>query len=228
MNKIGIIFAMREELDELLKNINITHETTIYNITFYEATIYDKECILVESGVGKVNSSRITQLLIDKFNPDCVFNIGVAGSVSEDVLLTHIVVGEKMVCYDFDITAFDHEKGYIPGIGVYINNSNELINISKSLEEENVHYGIIASGDKFVTDKNESENISKEFNALCVEMEGSSISQVCFLCNVPCLVIRSISDTIYKDNNKEIYENLLNEASKKVSDYLLKLLRRIK
>lgn len=83
MNKIGIIFAMKEELDELLKVINITHKTTIYDITFYETIIYDHQCILVESGVGKVNSGRVTQLLIDKFAPNYIFNIGVAGSVNE-------------------------------------------------------------------------------------------------------------------------------------------------
>ena len=228
MKKIGIIFAMKEELDEFLKIIDITRETTFYDITFFEGTIDDKKVILVESGVGKVNASRVTQLLIDKMNPDYILNVGVAGSVCSDVNVKDIVIGTKMVCHDFDITAFNHEKGYIPGIGVYINNSEELINILKGLKGSDVHFGVIASADKFVTDKEESKMINKTFDALCVEMEGSSISQVCFLCAKPCLVIRSISDSIYKGNNKETYEDLLNEASKKVCEYAGKIIRRIK
>lgn len=228
MKKIGIIFAMREELDELLKNVSVIKETTIFDVTFYEGEIYNNHCILVESGVGKVNSSRVTQLLIDKMNPDYIFNVGVAGGISKDVSLKDIVVGTKMVHHDFDITAFNHEKGYIPGIGVYINNSRELIDLCKTIKNDGVHFGVIASADKFVTDKKESEEIEKCFNALCVEMEGASISQVCFLCAIPCLVIRSISDSIYKGNNKEDYDNLLTEASQRVCDYLLKIIRRIK
>ncbi len=227
MKKIGIIFAMREELDEFLKIISITRETTVYDITFYEGMIENNNCILVESGVGKVNAARVTQLLIDKMKPDYILNVGVAGSISEEVNLKDIVIGTKMVEHDFDITAFNHEKGFIPGIGVYINNSRELVDICKGIKGSDVHFGVIASADKFVTDKEESKQISKDFDALCVEMEGASISQVCFLCAIPCLVIRSISDSIYKGNNKETYEDLLNEASKKVCEYAEKIIRRI-
>jgi len=228
MKKIGIIFSTREELDELLKIVKINKETTYYDITFYECFINNNRCILVESGIGKVNAGRATQLLIDKINPDYIINVGVAGSTSKNIYLKDIVVGTKMVNYDFDITEFNHEIGFIPGIGVYINNSNDLSNICRSFNEKDVHFGVIASGDRFLTDKEESEKISRTFNSLCVEMEGSAVSQVCFLCAVPCLVIRGISDTIYKGNSKESYEALLSEVSIKVCEFLLKLLGRIK
>ena len=39
------------------------------------------------------------------------------------------------------------------------------------------------------------DKIYAKFNAECVEMEGAAIAQVCSLCNVPFVVIRSISDT---------------------------------
>jgi nucleoside phosphorylase len=58
MNKIGIIFAMYEELEEMLKLVKLNKINKIYDLDFYECTINDKECILVESGVGKVNASR--------------------------------------------------------------------------------------------------------------------------------------------------------------------------
>ena len=228
MKRIGIIFAMREELDELLKVVSITRETTVFDVTFYECNIDNNYCFLAESGVGKVNAARVTQLMIDKMNPDYIINAGVAGSISKNVFLGDIVIGTKMVEHDFDITAFNHEKGFIPGIGIYINNSSELIDICNGLKEKDMHFGVIASADKFMTDKKECEEISEQFEALCVEMEGASVSQVCYLCAVPCLVIRSISDSIYKGNNKETYDELLEETSKKVCDFLLKIIRRIK
>ena len=63
--KIGIIFAMKEELDALKEYLTVTNEYKIFELKFYEGTINNVKCILVESGVGKVNAARTTQILID-------------------------------------------------------------------------------------------------------------------------------------------------------------------
>lgn len=83
MNKIGIIFAMYEELEEMLKLVKLNKINKIYDLDFYECTINDKECILVESGVGKVNASRSTQVLIDNYSPNYILNVGVAGGIDD-------------------------------------------------------------------------------------------------------------------------------------------------
>ena len=82
---VGIIFAMKEELDALKEIINITKEYQIFDLIFYEGNLNNKKCIMVESGVGKVNASRVTQVLIDNFKVDYVFNIGVAGGVDSSL-----------------------------------------------------------------------------------------------------------------------------------------------
>ena len=63
--KIGIIFAMDEEINEVLKFSNIENEYEMFGIKFYEVTIENKNCILGLCGVGKVNASRCTQIMID-------------------------------------------------------------------------------------------------------------------------------------------------------------------
>lgn len=227
---IGIIFAMKEELDEFLKLVNNIEEKKIFDLIFYECTLDNKKLVLVESGVGKVNAARTTQVLIDKMNVEYIFNIGVAGSVSSDVNVLDIVIGNKMVQHDFDITAFDHEKGYIPNIGVYISSDDYLLNLAENIDSStNIHKGVIASGDIFVTKPEMSRKIFTKFNALAVEMEGASIAQVCYLCNIPYLVIRSISDSPNSnDNNKLTYEEFLEKSSKLVSNYLKDIILNIK
>ena len=37
MKRIGVIFAMREELDEVLKLVTLETETRIFDLTFYES-----------------------------------------------------------------------------------------------------------------------------------------------------------------------------------------------
>ena len=71
-----------------------------------------------------------------------------------------------------------------------------------------------------------SNKINTKFDALCVEMEGAAIAQVCHLCKVPFLIIRSISDVPNNENHITFDEFLL-EASSKVADYLYNMLNKI-
>ena len=230
MKRIGIIFAMKEELDSLLKYLKIEKEYNIFDLKFYEGMIHNNYCILTSSGVGKVNSARCTQILIDNMDVDMIINIGVAGGISNKLKVCDIVIGEKLVQHDFDITAFNHEKGYIPNVGVYIDSDTYLVNIAKECinnKKYNVVSGIIASGDIFCTESWMSQKINTKFNALCVEMEGASIAQVCYLSNVPFIVIRSISD-VPNNNNVLTYEEFLNESSKNVSNFVYEIIKNIK
>lgn len=215
---------MREELNELLKILELQKEYKIFDLTFYECTFKDINCILVESGIGKVNASRTTQILIDNMNVDYIFNIGVAGSVSNDVKICDIVIGNRLVQHDFDLTPFNHEKGHIPNVGKYVQCDEYLLRIAKSIKISNCHTGVIASGDIFVQEMEMGKKINKKFDALCVEMEGAAIAQVCYLSGIPFLVIRSISDSPNKDNNEITFEEFLNKSSKKVAKYMKRIL----
>lgn len=230
MKKIGIIFAMNEELIELKKYLNIEKEYNIFDLTFYESKINENDIVLVQSGVGKVNAARCAQILIDNIKVDYIFNIGVAGGVSENLNVGDIVIGEKLVQHDFDITAFNHEKGYIPNVGVYIDSDEYLLKVAQNIISKsniNTLTGVIASGDIFCTDYMMSKKINTKFNALCVEMEGASIAQVCYLSHIPFLIIRSISDTP-NNNNVITYEEFLEDSCKKVADLMFKILNELK
>ena len=218
---------MKEELLALKEYLVLEKEYNIFNLTFYEGKVNGIDCVLVESGVGKVNAARTTQILIDNVKVDYIFNIGVAGGVDLSLKVGDIVLGEKLVQHDFDITAFNHVKGYVPGVGDSVSSDKYLLEVSKKVfEKENINYkvGTIASGDIFCTESWMSEKINKKFNALCVEMEGASIAQVCFLSNIPLLVIRSVSD-IPNNDNVVTYEEFLNSSCKIVAAAMSKILK---
>lgn len=230
MKYVGIIFAMEEELEELLKYLKIEKEYTIFDLSFYEGIINGVYCVMVRSGVGKVNAARATQILIDNIKVDYIFNIGVAGGISKSLKVGDIVIGEKLVQHDFDITAFNHDKGYIPEIGVYIQTDDYLFrlanNVLKSDDKINVVSGVISSGDIFCTEVKMGQKINSKFNALCVEMEGASIAQICYLNHIPFLVLRSISDTPNNDN-VITYEEFLKYSSKNIAYAMSKILLKL-
>ena len=225
MNTIGIIAAMQEEMNEIKKIMNNVQEKTIYELKFYEGTINNKNIVLVESGVGKVNAARTTQVLIDNYKIDAVINVGSAGSANQELQIGDIVIGKTLVQHDFDITAFGHPKGYISNVGERINSDENLI---KSMEQtiENlqnkefkIKIGTIASGDIFCTEPKMKEKIRDKFNADAIEMEGAAIAQVCKLDNMPILVIRSISDSP-NGNNNITFDQYLETASKRCAEIL--------
>ena len=191
--KIGILFAMKEELDALLSKIELKNSYEIFDLKFYECELNNINCTLVECGIGKVNAARSTQILIDNMKVDYIINVGVAGGISKDLDVCDIVIGEKLVQHDFDLTGFNHEKGYIPNVGKYIDADEYLVKIAMDNSEGlNIHKGIIASGDIFVTEEKMSDKINTKFNALCVEMEGASIAQVCYLSHLYLIHLKKV------------------------------------
>lgn len=225
MNKVGIIVAMQEELDEVLNIMSNIKSNEIYEITFIKGKIADVEVIVVKSGVGKVNAARTTQILIDRFNVDYVINVGSAGALNPSLDIGDIVIGEKLIQHDFDITAFNHNKGYITGVGDYIYSDNNLImklqNVVNNLKDKTykINTGVIASGDIFCTEIFMKDKIYSKFNAECVEMEGAAIAQVCYLDKIPFVVIRSISDSP-NGNNAIVFDEFVKLASKRCADIL--------
>ena len=230
MSKVGIIVAMEEELEHILNITNEIEEKEISGLNFKLGKIEKKNVVLVKCGVGKVNAARVTQILIDEFNVEYVINVGSAGALNPLLNIGDIVIGEKLVQHDFDITAFDHDKGYITGVGDYIYSDNTLTEkfkqtVNKLLEKEyKIKVGIIATGDIFCTDVEMKNKIYSKFDADCVEMEGAAVAQVCYLDKIPFIVIRSISDSPNGKNEID-FDKFVDLASKRCAIILKEFLR---
>ena len=229
MNKIGIIFAMKEELEAVLKKVKLINSYKIFDLEFYECEYKNKSCVLVECGIGKVNAARCTQIIIDNIKVDYVLNVGVAGGVSKKVNIGDVVIGDRLIQHDFDLRPFNYERGFIPNVGKFIPCDEYLIKLASEIKlEVKSMVGTIASGDIFVTEEEMGEKINNKFDALCVEMEGASIAQICYLSHIPFLVIRSISDSPNKEaNNYKTFDEFLEHSANVASEFLLKLIDKI-
>ena len=221
---IGIIVAEVDEMDavkEIMENVN---SMDIYNLKIYTGKINNKDFLLVQSGVGKVNATRVAQIITDKFDLSFIINIGSAGGLDEDLQIGDIVLGKTLIQHDFDVTAFGRDKGFIPETGKFFESDKNLLEKCKRLQVDNqkIVIGTIASGDTFLTDINLKEKIKKDFNATCVEMEGAAIAQVCTLNKVPFIVIRSISD-IPNGKNQIDFNEYLKLASKNCAKFISQL-----
>ena len=201
----------------------------IFDLEFYECEYNNKSCVLVECGIGKVNAARCTQILIDNIKVDYILNVGVAGGVSKKVSIGDVVIGDKLIQHDFDLRPFNYERGFIPNVGKFIPCDEYLIKLASEIKlDVRSVVGTIASGDIFVTEEVMWEKINTKFDALCVEMEGASIAQICYLSHIPFLVIRSISDSPNKEaNNYATFDEFLKSSADVASKFLLELIEKI-
>lgn len=230
MKRIGIIVAMQEELEEIKEYVEDINEKEIRHITFIEGKVEEKNVVLVQCGIGKVNAAMVTQALIDSYNIEYIVNIGVAGALNPMLNIGDVVIADKLIQHDFDITAFGHSKGYITGVGDFIQTDENLRNKLEKLNHNNkdndykIKLGIIASGDIFCTDIEMKNKIYSKFDADCVEMEGAAIAQVCYLNEIPFVVMRSISDSP-NGKNAITFDKFLKIASKRVANLLVEFIK---
>lgn len=196
---LGIIGAMAEEVQSLKDEMSIDRKEVKAQMEFYAGTLWGNKVVVVTCGIGKVNAAVCAQILADDFNVDKVINVGIAGGIGENVEPGDVVIADNLVQHDIDTSAFGDPIGQIPRLDTFdFKCDAELINLAKSAAENlsgNKSFtGRIVTGDQFIADTGKIRWLKDQFNALACEMEGGSIAHVCYLNNIPFVVIRSISD----------------------------------
>lgn len=227
----GIICAMNLEVEGVIALMTDTEEKTVDGVTFYKGKLGKSEVVAVECGIGKVNAAICTRMMIDFYKPDCIINSGVAGALSTQVSVGDVVIATSAVQHDYDSTAFGDPKGLITCPNGNIINfpadeelSQKLCEAADKLEDTRAFRGVVATGDKFVSDSEERLSIGKEFSALACEMEGGAMAQVCYRAGVPFAILRSISDDIGHNTTVDFNEFKI-MAAKKTVDVLSEVLR---
>lgn len=228
---IGIIGAMSEEVEFLVKNMEFERKEVKAKMEFSLGKIHDKSIIVVTSGIGKVNAAVCTQILIDDFNVDYVINVGIAGGVKEDIYPGDVVIAENLVQHDMDTSAFGDKIGQIPRIETFDFKCDEKLieyaaKACKDIKGHNYFIGRIVSGDQFIASLDKIKWLNAEFQCFACEMEGASIAQVCYLNEVPFIVIRSISDNANNgaEMDYEKFKDIAVENSTNILNNMLKLI----
>ena len=184
---IGIIGAMEEEVSQLIEAMEEKEKVTCAGMDFYCGKLKDKEVVIVQSGIGKVNMALCTQILADRFDVKAVINTGVAGGLYKDIEIGDIVISKYKV-------------GEIPRMDTsYFEADKDLIELAKKTCDEvnpDIHsyVGRVVSGDQFISDNKKKHYLINEFDGYCAEMEGAAMAQAAHLNQIPFIILRAISD----------------------------------
>ena len=199
--KLGIIGAMKVEVESLrdsMENLTVVNKA---GMTFYEGLLENTPAVVVECGVGKVNAAMCVQVLCDCFDVTHIINTGVAGSLSAELDIGDLVISCDAMYHDFDCSVLnpDYPVGQVPGLPVRKFVADKALvqvafDSAQQVHKDHVHIGTVASGDQFVSQKELKEKIIRDTGALCTEMEGAAIAHAAWRNEKPFVVIRAISD----------------------------------
>jgi adenosylhomocysteine nucleosidase len=215
--RIGIMGAMIEEVHHLVEEMRVEHKEIAGGKTYYRGELWGKQVVLAFSKWGKVAAASTATTMIDRMGCELLIFTGVAGSAREDIKIGDVVIADRLIQHDMDVTASRlFEKFEVPGLGrKYFDVEPEHVELTQhatrdfidrdtdlaahlapfEIKAPRLYIGTIASGDQFIGSAEKLAEMRDEIEGLaCVEMEGAAVAQVAFEHNVPVIVVRSISD----------------------------------
>ncbi len=206
--KIGIIAAMSSEREQLAGLIEGLHTERLGLFEYTSGRLGSNTLYIMECGIGKVNAAVGATELIGRIQPDVVVSTGVAGGIDTKAGVMEVVAASEVVYHDV-WCGMGNAYGQIQGLPARFACNGELLQTATSLPSDvPVHAGLICTGDKFITDREELDRIKSAFpDGLAVDMESGAIAQVCYLFGIPFISFRIISDTPGADAHWQQYEN---------------------
>ena len=217
MARIALVSAMHEELSAVLARMPDEHKTVVAGREFWLGHWHGHEVVAVLSRIGKVAAATTTTLLIERFDVDRVLFTGTAGGLSAQARVGDVVVAHEFLQHDMDASPlFPRHEVPLTGVTRFAVDATLTHIISQAAKQAlqdlvqqvpraqwldidlpaaRVHEGLIISGDRFVATSEESHALLDDIpDALCVEMEGAAVAQVCHDYGVPLAAVRTVSD----------------------------------
>lgn len=215
-----IIIAMDEELSSLINKLTKYNIKEIDNEKIYLFNKNNKNYIVIKGKIGKVATAFHIGKLSSIYKINRIYNIGTSGAYSNSLNIGDVVIATEVAYFDVDVTGFGYKMGQVPQCPETFK-CEQINKLNTSNKNYNIHYGLVASSDSFITKMNREEFPLDKLQPLCVEMEAGAVGQCAHLLNIPFIVIRSISDQIYQENNAGSFDENITFASNNCVDVLL-------
>ena len=214
---IGIISAMDNEIDLLLKEAEIDRVDTIEDVEYHIGTLHGQPVIITRAGIGKIRAASGVTAMLTNYSISKILFTGIAGGVADEAKVLDEVVATRLVEHDYGILSNDGFEWCSgdPGLGgepgVYYDCDSQLVQLAydaatEIVGEDHCFKGTIATGDQFVANSEYVEKLRKDHDAYACEMEGAAIAVVCTQYETPFVVIRALSDKA-DGNAHDSYEN---------------------
>jgi nucleoside phosphorylase len=184
MENIGLIAAMQEESDALLRRVNKPERIKVGPYRGFRFELAGRTCILVTSGMGVRRAAEATRLLIAEHHPQLLISFGIAGAVEPDLEIGDVVAAESFCQLEAGVPGPRQPLAALPEA------AREAV--VRALAACNTHFfigtAVTTSGTQL------HHNDPNSLTHPILEMETAGIAQAAAGSNIPLLVLRAISD----------------------------------
>ncbi len=211
MKPIVIIAAVRQEIKLLESVLEYSERVKMPGFEYVEGTIGNLRIIVSAGGAGKANAAATTAILIDRFQPQLVINVGCAGAyVGSGLLIGNLVLASEDVLADEGVVVEDGWKNLrfmnLPSVEQEEVNCYNVIPLSRAASEKAMlladYYGVFVMRGRLATvstcsgTEQHGARLLRRWSALAESMEGAAVAQICLRFGVDCLEIRGISNFV--------------------------------
>lgn len=198
---IVILISARQEWQPVVQYYKpANQETTPYGETFRVVNKDGKELIFLHGGWGKIKAGGSTQYAISRWNPGLVINLGTCGGFDGMIGRGEVILVEKTIVYDLIEQMVD------PDIAISAYTTELDITFVREPYPQPVRKTLLVSGDRDLV-KEEIPELMRKYGAVAGDWESGAIAFVSKANNVPCLILRAVSDLV-GTNGGEAYDNI--------------------
>ncbi|MCD5411821.1 futalosine hydrolase [Thermodesulfovibrionales bacterium] len=244
MRSIGVIASTEIEVDLIIEQSAEKKKFLIQKKTFYAGILQSVPVIICICGVGKVNASHGTTLLLEKFAPAIVNIIGIAGAYpSSGLKIGDVVIADREIYGDEGLMlknglrimneiykdSNDPELRFSSEFQMTIPNS--LMNIISdpqsliSAPEFSVSRGSFVTVSACTGTLATGKEMEKRFGAICENMEGAAVAHICNLSEIPAIEMRGISNIIEDRTASPLDKAKITKASRNIQTFFLSALK---
>ena len=206
---LAILSALAEEQQGIFEQLQQPRRVQHAGREFGLGIWHGQPVVLALSRIGKVAAATTATALIEKFEVDRIVFTGVAGGVGAGVQVGDVVVASGFVQHDmnaaplfpiFEVPLYGRARfACDAGLTALLLDAARAGLGTFEKPESQVHQGLVASGDRFVSAATEVQMLQVALRAggheaLAVEMEGAAVAQVCHDYGIPFAAMRTISD----------------------------------
>jgi adenosylhomocysteine nucleosidase len=184
MQPIGLIAAMNQERDALLRRVKGARRIKLGPFRGYSFDLHGQACVLVTSGMGMRRAGEATRCLVDAKGPRLLISFGIAGAVERDLEIGDVVAAGS-VCL-----LLGGSPDLIQPLAAWPEASTRAMISALAGRGAHLYPGtaLTTAGSQLAPGR------SVGLNHPVLEMETAGIARVAAEHDIPLLSIRAISD----------------------------------
>jgi futalosine hydrolase len=214
MKVTALLAAVPTEAELIVRSLVYRKSIRAGNKSLWMGRLHGRDMVVMYSGIGMVNASHATTLLIERFSPELIINTGIAGAyegtgpgVGDVALATAEIYGDCGVAGGDGYGSFRKI-----GLPLVENRSGKFYNefsldgplVKDAMrflrDDASADFNVNVVKGRFVTVAASSASgeravqMARLHGAVCENMEGAAVAHICAIYGIDMIEVRGISN----------------------------------